>query len=70
MHDMMMHAKGRVCVCVFRWVGSHTDLAGGCSKELLFLLQLLSFGCQGLLLSVLLPPQIAVGGAQTNTLLV
>lgn len=43
-----------------------TDLAGGRSKELLFLLQVLSFGCQGLLLCVLLTPQVA-GQTQTAT---
>lgn len=34
-------------------------LAGGRSEELLLLLQLFSFGSQGLLLCVLLPPQVA-----------
>lgn len=38
---------------------SDTDLAGGCSEELLFFLQVLSFGCQSLLLCVLLTPQVA-----------
>lgn len=47
-------------------VYSDTDLAGGRSKELLFLLQVLSFGCQGLLLCVLLTPQVA-GQTQTIT---
>lgn len=45
---------------------SDTDLASGCSEELLFLLQILSFGCQGLLLCVLLTPQVA-GQTQTIT---
>lgn len=45
---------------------SDTDLAGGRSKELLFLLQVLSFGSQGLLLRVLLTPQVA-GRTQTIT---
>lgn len=40
-------------------VQSNTDLACGRSKELLFLLQVLSFGRQGLLLCVLLTPQVA-----------
>ena len=43
-----------------------TNLAGGRSKELLFLLQILAFGCQGLLLCVLLTPQVA-GQTQTVT---
>lgn len=47
-------------------MNSDTDLAGGRSKELLFLLQVLSFGCQGLLLCVLLTPQVA-GQTQTIT---
>ena len=42
-----------------------TNLASGGSKELLFLLQVLSFGCQGLLLCVLLTPQVA---GQTKTI--
>ena len=45
---------------------SDTNLAGGGSKELLFLLQVLSFGCQCLLLCVLLTPQVA-GQTQTIT---
>lgn len=36
-----------------------TDLAGCSSKELLFLLQVLSLSCQGLLLCVLFSPQVA-----------
>lgn len=43
---------------------SDTDLACSRSKELLFLLQVFSFGCQGLLLCVLLTPQVA-GQKQT-----
>lgn len=47
-------------------MNSDTDLAGGRSEELLFLLQVLPFGCQGLLLCVLLPPQVA-GETHTHT---
>lgn len=42
------------------------DLAGGCSKKLLFLLQVLTFGCQSLLLCILLTPQVA---GQTQTVI-
>lgn len=43
---------------------SNTDLACGRSEELLLLLQVLPLGCQGLLLCVLLTPQVA-GRTQT-----
>lgn len=43
-----------------------TDLAGGGPKELLFLLQVLSLSCQGLLLCVLFSPQVA-GQIQIST---
>lgn len=43
-----------------------TDLAGCGPKELLFLLQVLSLSCQGLLLCVLFSPQVA-GQTQTTT---
>lgn len=36
-----------------------TDLASGGSEELLLLLQILPFGCQGLLLRILFTPQVA-----------
>lgn len=40
-------------------VHGETDLAGRSAKELLFLLQVLSLRCQGLLLCVLFSPQVA-----------
>lgn len=46
---------------------SDMNLAGGCSKKLLFLLQVLAFGRQSLLLCVLLTPQVA-GETDSHTL--